>query len=310
MTACNFTSGAAESKELYFVSQHQLDHANHLLFRKYDGPGLSVAEYRRDRPGLGPTTKNPRSQSYMAVVKLAALSANNMWCDDRHILRPAAPAGSLALYDLRQAWSAELDEPFHTINFFVPQAAFDELSDEFRIPRLQELRFDTTRCHCDEVMLNLARAVLPGLDKPWEINRIFADHVAWAMCTHLARTYGGIGPVVPILKGGLSPAREKLAKELLDSNLNGEMSVREIANACGLSPAYFARAFRRTTGMLPHRWLLNRRVERAKHFLLQTKMSISEIAYSCGFADQSHFTRVFLQVVGTTPGAWRRARCC
>jgi AraC family transcriptional regulator len=309
MTASNFTSGKAESKELYFVSQHQLDHVNRLSFRKYDGPGLSFAQYRRDRPGLGLTTKNPTSQSYMAVVALSALSASNVWCDDRHILTPNAPVGSLALYDLRQAWSAELDEPFHTVNFFVPQAAFDELSDEFRMPRVQELQFDINRCYCDEVMLNLARALVPALDKPWEINRIFADYVASAMCAHLARAYGGIGSVVPILKGGLSPAREKLAKELLDSNLNGEMSVREIASACGLSPAHFARAFRRTTGMLPHRWLLNRRVERAKHLLLQTKMPINEIAYGCGFSDQSHFTRVFLQVVGTTPGAWRRARC-
>lgn len=68
MTASNFASGAAESKELYFVSQHQLDHCSHLLFRKYDGPGLSLAEYRRDGPGLGLTTKNPTSQSYMAAI--------------------------------------------------------------------------------------------------------------------------------------------------------------------------------------------------------------------------------------------------
>ncbi len=80
------------------------------------------------------------------------------------------------------------------------------------------------------------------------------------------------------------------------------------AAACGLPLGRFARAFRETVGMPPYRWLRGFRVERAKELLLASKLALAQIAYDCGFADQSHFTRVFTQVVGTTPGAWRRAR--
>jgi AraC family transcriptional regulator len=114
---------------------------------------------------------------------------------------------------------------------------------------MPELAFDITNCHCDEVMLNLSLALLPALNEPWEINRIFADHVARAMNVHLIHTYGGRSLVVPAFRGGLSQVREKLAKELIDANLAGGISLRDIARACGLSPGHFARAFRRTTGI-------------------------------------------------------------
>ena len=73
------------------------------------------------------------------------------------------------------------------------------------------------------------------------------------------------------------------------------------------SPSYFIKAFKTTTGRTPHRWLQEYRVGKAKGLLLRS-LSIAEIALECGFADQSHFTRVFRNVTGTPPGMWRRQR--
>ena len=61
-------------------------------------------------------------------------------------------------------------------------------------------------------------------------------------------------------------------------------------------------------GTPPHRWLLRQRVRRAGEMLERTDESISVIAASCGFADQSHLTRVFHAMVGSSPAAWRRQR--
>ncbi len=80
----------------------------------------------------------------------------------------------------------------------------------------------------------------------------------------------------------------------------------EAAQQCGLSVSHFARAFKETTGLPPHRWLIRRRVEVAEALLRNSRMSLTEVALTCGFADQSHFTRVFSRVVGISPGAWRR----
>jgi AraC-like DNA-binding protein len=106
--------------------------------------------------------------------------------------------------------------------------------------------------------------------------------------------------------GGLAPWQERRAKEIIDANLGGDVSLAELARECGLSTSHFARAFRRTTGTAPHQWLLRRRVEKARHLLGDRKSALSEVALACGFADQSHFTRVFAKISGTSPGAWRR----
>jgi AraC family transcriptional regulator len=73
-----------------------------------------------------------------------------------------------------------------------------------------------------------------------------------------------------------------------------------------LSVSHFSRAFRRTIGVAPHRWLLTRRVEVAKEKLRDRRFSLSDVPLACGFADQSHLTRVFTGRVGLSPGAWRR----
>jgi len=105
-----------------------------------------------------------------------------------------------------------------------------------------------------------------------------------------------------------SPAswQERRAKEVIEANLDGEAPLAELARECGLSASHFSRAFRQTTGTSPHRWLLHRRVENAKRLLLERQSSLSEVALTCGFVDQSHFTRVFTKFSGAGPGAWRR----
>jgi transcriptional regulator GlxA family with amidase domain len=73
-----------------------------------------------------------------------------------------------------------------------------------------------------------------------------------------------------------------------------------------MSLSGFARAFQNTVGMPPHRWLLERRVERAMSMMRQTQRSMDQIAGQCGFHDACHLARVFEKIVGTTPDDWRR----
>jgi AraC family transcriptional regulator len=92
------------------------------------------------------------------------------------------------------------------------------------------------------------------------------------------------------------------------ANLDGDVSLTQLAAASRLSASYFTRAFRRSTGVPSHRWLMQRRIDKAKDLLRNSGQSLNEIALACGFADQSHFTTVFTRMVGASPGAWRRAR--
>nr|WP_289624624.1 AraC family transcriptional regulator [Sinorhizobium sp. 7-81] len=85
-------------------------------------------------------------------------------------------------------------------------------------------------------------------------------------------------------------------------------TIEAIAAECGLPPARFAKAFERTSGMHPMKWARSQRIELSKNRLFTTKLSLTEVAFECGFADQSHFTRSFAAATGVTPAAWRQAR--
>jgi AraC family transcriptional regulator len=110
------------------------------------------------------------------------------------------------------------------------------------------------------------------------------------------------------VRGGLAPWQERRAKELMSTHLGREISLAFVAGECRLSVSHFARSFKQCTGKPPHRWLLENRVEKAKELLINAELPLAEIALECGFSDQSHFTRVFSRIAGTSPGTWQRLR--
>jgi AraC-like DNA-binding protein len=158
----------------------------------------------------------------------------------------------------------------------------------------------------DRVMYGLTQALLPAFEHPEQANRLFVEQVTLSVGVHAACTYGGMKPKQRPTRGGLAPWQERRAMEILDANLDGGISPTSLAQECGLSASHFARAFRQSTGMAPHQWLLQRRVEKAKQAMRNTNASLVDIALACGFANQSHFTRVFSQIAGVSPGSWRR----
>jgi AraC family transcriptional regulator len=92
--------------------------------------------------------------------------------------------------------------------------------------------------------------------------------------------------------------------ELIDSNPDGELRLSYLAEECGLSVSYFCRSFKRSFGVPVHRYLIARRVDRAKFLLRSSSAPLSEIALESGFSDQAAFSRTFRAVVGTSPLRW------
>jgi transcriptional regulator GlxA family with amidase domain len=118
------------------------------------------------------------------------------------------------------------------------------------------------------------------------------DHIALALQSQLYQTCSATPAWSPKARGGLDK----------------EVTIAQLADDCGLSTSQFARAFRQSTDRPPHRWLRQRRVERAQELLLTSDKTLAEITRACGFNDQTHLTRVFGKTVGTSPGVWRRIK--
>ena len=87
-----------------------------------------------------------------------------------------------------------------------------------------------------------------------------------------------------------------------------DQRVMALAELTGLSQSHFSHAFKASTGLPPHQWQTQARLERAKHLLLNSEMPLTTVAVETGFADQAHFTRVFRKNVGAAPASWKRSR--
>jgi AraC family transcriptional regulator len=111
---------------------------------------------------------------------------------------------------------------------------------------------------------------------------------------------------VQINRGGLGSARLRRIKELVDANMNDDLSLDEMAQSVELSTAHFARMFRKSTGETPHQFVLRQRIERAKVMLREHATRVLDVAVACGFKTQQHFAQVFRDVCGVSPTEYRQ----
>ena len=111
-----------------------------------------------------------------------------------------------------------------------------------------------------------------------------------------------------IIRSGLAPKHIRSVAAFIDAHLHTKIKVEDLSRLTGQSSSHFSRAFRQSFGDPPHKYVVRRRVERGQSLMLSTEYSLARIADECGFADQSHLTRVFRAIVGENPYAWRRAR--
>jgi AraC-like DNA-binding protein len=283
-----------------------LDEMPAIVARSLSGQEITISDLRVNTPSGELSTPLPRDDAYMICLVLRDLPQNSYWEEGRELGKFSLKRGQVAISDLRRQPAGLVTQPIHTMLFNFPRMLLTALADELNVPRVDELCFQAGVGTFDATIMHLGLSLMPALENPGRVNRLFTDYVTLAFTSHVAPTYGGMQIAPKLAKGGLASWQEKLSKDLIASDLSGGIALRDIAKACGLSPGHFSRAFRKSTGLAPHAWLLHARVEAAKAMLRGRRNSLSEIAGACGFSDQSHFSRVFTRRVGLSPGAWRK----
>ena len=267
---------------------------------------MALTEIVNDNPDPGRTLSIPSEDAFLVHLMTRDCLAHDLYIDNKSVSPNPFPTGVTALYDLRRDPIEDLHCPIACLSFYLPSAALEEIADDVGERRVPALEFRHGRAYDDPVMRSLGQALLPALARPDQVNKLFVDHIGLAFRVHVASAYGRMQATRPRVLGGLAPWQERRAREILSNNLGGELPLVQIARECGLSASHFTRAFRQSLGIAPHQWLLKARVERAKQELLNSDASLADIAIDCGFADQSHFTRVFTKHVDASPGHWRR----
>ena len=156
----------------------------------------------------------------------------------------------------------------------------------------------------DQAVEQLGRQLLAGLELEGADSHLYADTLAFKLTIHLLRHYT-TATVTEWPRTRLSPYKLRRAIGFIDDNLGHSLTLSAIAEAVSLSPGHFAHAFREATGVSPHRYVIERRVERAKVLLRQSQLPITEIADRIGCSSNSHFSVLFHRVTGLTPSQFR-----
>ncbi|MEH2589748.1 AraC family transcriptional regulator [Bradyrhizobium sp. AZCC 1721] len=249
-----------------------------------------------------------RKAGYMICLHRQPLPPCPYWIDGRPVPRMPIDSGQFLLLDRNEQHEAlTYGGAADCISMYTSREALDRFQEEHELRPVGSLRARRGLAFEDHVIKNLGEGLLPALERPDAASQLFVDYVALALLAHLTAFYGENPMVFHPIRGGLAPWQERRTKEMLLAHIDGKIGVVDLARECGLSRSHFARAFRITTGVPPHKWLLARRIELAQDLLRNSTLSLETIAERCGFTDQSHFTRTFSRALGVAPGEWRRS---
>lgn len=243
---------------------------------------------------------------YTLIIYLQDSEQHDVWCDEMHLPGVSKFAGSIAIFDRRYDWHSVIRGPLDCAVLHVSKFALNQLAG-VAIDRSIDLLDSPGRVDgVDEAVQHLALAIMPSLEQPRRTSELFTEQIIRMIFGHLVHTLWQPGARVAEGRNRLAAWQMRRAREVVDVNIRNRIGVQDLAAACRLSPSHFSYLFKRTNGISPHQWLIERRLEHAKNLLRTTNRTLVDVAFAAGFADQSHFTRVFSRHVMASPLAWRR----
>jgi AraC family transcriptional regulator len=206
---------------------------------------------------------------------------------------PFGPVPELRLFDKTE------------IAYFAPENSFiEELLAEWKGPAPSPLR---RQCGVQNPQLfEMFRVLLSESEAGGPNGLLFAESIAAAMTIHILNLQSSNGGHPLTAKPDTHPRRLIRIKEQIESGLANNLSLSELARESGYSRSHFAKWFHASTGMTPHRYVMEERLLRAQRQLTQTKLSLIDIAASCGFSSQAHMTSLFRKRFGLPPAEYRR----
>jgi len=155
-----------------------------------------------------------------------------------------------------------------------------------------------------DFVLKLKAEVMSG----YPAGPLYAESLCTKLAEELIKRYSIGRPLLDRYKGGLSGAQLRRVLEHVDENLGLDLTGNAIGRVAGLSKYHFGKAFRQTTGVTLHGYVLTRRMRLAQELLVKSDLPLAAIAEAAGFSNQSHFTNVFSTRIGITPGSYRQKR--
>ena len=206
------------------------------------------------------------------------------------------PEGSSSRWDI--------PKPVDVVQLYLPHASLARIADEAGIAAPVELLERTAQP--DLITSRLLLSAADFLEGNEALDTLFRQQLIDLLATRLLAAHTGSPTTVQPIRGGLAPKALLRAIERLRSDSDADVSLAALAAEAGLSRFHFCRAFKESTGLAPHAWLRQHRLEQAMNMLRDTDASVMSVAAALGYASQTAFAAGFRKLTGETPSEWRR----
>ncbi|MDG2520592.1 AraC family transcriptional regulator [Caulobacter segnis] len=265
---------------------------------------ISVNRLVSERRGAPVRIVASAREAHCILVPLRTCASHDRWTGDERWRAAQVGPGDFCVLGPGVEHAGLLDGPLDLLLLTIDRKALEDLASDAGAPLRDAPMEEAAWAVPDPAVARLAAVVGQGLDDGAE-EPLYFRHLVLACCLQAIRAFGALDDA-SVRQGGLAPWQAARAKRLLSTDLCMDRGVQAVADECGLSAAYFAKAFKVTTGCTPHRWRLAARIDEARRLLAEEFLAIAQVAAAVGFADQSHLSKAFKRECGISPGAWRR----
>ena len=265
---------------------------------------LAASELNLRAPMREPSAPLAFEDAFLVAVQLRSIN-HDYWENGRALPSKQLIRGMTYLHDLKKDPRALVHNPAHTFHFYMPMETLRDVSEQHDIPAISDLRHIPLVGTDDPVMRRLTYALRAAFDAPHSTTGLLLDQILNAVCVHVIGRFGNTDVGLRHAHGGLARWQERRAKEMINNRM--DITLAELARECGVSVSHFTRAFRHSTGVSPHQWLLARRISKARSLIADTTLNMSEIALECGFSSQSHLSASFSASLGISPRQYRQS---
>lgn len=207
---------------------------------------------------------------------------------------------------VESTWDLRSDLSF--VHLYCSEAHLRQLAEETWDRSPAHLQLHEKVFASDDRITQLYRHFLLSCDWQQPANQLMLSSASTLLLTHLLQRYSDVSWRAPQARGGLAPAVLRRLLAFIDAHLDRPLTLAQLSHEASLSEFHFARMFRHSMGEAPHQYVMRRRMQRAQQMLADASLSLTTIAFSCGFHSPSHFSNRFRQIHGVSPSAYRNGQ--
>jgi AraC family transcriptional regulator len=271
-----------------------------------DKPEFAVTRLRSGPREMEKAPAYPPDQAILICVSLTP-SAIGQWqaiYNRRSVGVTRAIPFATTFLDLNCPMEMWVRGPFDYLHYYLSRNLLERIAIDNAVApsfQLREAFFVE-----DLVVAQLTKNILSPVKHGEPLDRLALDQTAQVLGAHILQARGGAPKFTAPAKRGLEPWQRLRTEEMLRAHLEGNITTRELAEACSLSPSHFSRCFRLSFGVSVHQRLIQLRIKHAKELLLLTHKALIDIAALTGFYDQAAVSRTFSRIEHMSPSQWRR----